>query len=186
VHAIDPDVDVVAVGEAALLEGTVLRLPLVGQPGDVRGGQPGGIIPEQRHQRLAEVAGQTARLLPVAERARALFGKDEGKAAPVRKKREPQMDLFKVLQDADDAQASFRDTEVKSVGNTVLDRVHQSMILFAAGRSEALKRFLVEGGAGRDRRFWKLAQALSALYPGASDEKRWVDGVMARKKALAL
>ena len=42
------------------------------------------------------------------------------------------------------------------------------MILFAAGRGEALKRFLVEEGAGRDQRFWSLAQALSALYPSAS------------------
>ena len=69
-------------------------------------------------------------------------------------------------------------------GETVLDRVHQSMILFAAGRSEALKRFLVENGAGTDQRFWRLAQALSALYPASSDEKRWVDGVLARKKGL--
>jgi hypothetical protein len=58
------------------------------------------------------------------------------------------------------------------------------MILFAAGRSEALKRFLVEDGIGRDGRFWRLAQSLSALYPGGSDEKRWVDGVLARKKGL--
>ena len=56
--AIDPHVDVVAVDEAALLEGAVLRLPLVGQPRDVRGGQPGGIVPEQRRERLAEVAGR--------------------------------------------------------------------------------------------------------------------------------
>ena len=33
---------------------------------------------------------------------------------------------------------------------------------------------------------WKLAQALSALYPSSSDEKRWVDGVLARKKGLGL
>ena len=69
-------------------------------------------------------------------------------------------------------------------GETVLDRIHQSMILFAAGRSEALKRFLVEDGIGRDQRFWRLAQALSALYPAATEEKRWVDGVLARKKGL--
>jgi putative DNA methylase len=68
------------------------------------------------------------------------------------------------------------------LGATVLDRVHQAMILFAAGRSEAIKRFLVEDGAGTDARFWKLAQSLSALYPKESDEKRWVDGVLARKK----
>jgi len=29
-----------------------------------------------------------------------------------------------------------------------------------------------------------LAQALSALYPPGTDEKRWVDGVLARKKGL--
>ena len=70
------------------------------------------------------------------------------------------------------------------LGNTVLDRIHQSMILFAAGRGEALKRFLVSDGAGQDQRFWRLAQALSALYPPGTDERRWVEGVMARKKGL--
>ena len=57
------------------------------------------------------------------------------------------------------------------------------MILFAAGRGEALRRFLEEG-VGREGRFWTLAQALSALYPAGSDEKRWIDGVLARKKGL--
>jgi putative DNA methylase len=66
----------------------------------------------------------------------------------------------------------------------MLDRVHQSMILFSAGRGEALTRFLVEEGVGQDERFWRLAQALSALYPSGTDEKRWVDGVLARKKGL--
>ena len=50
-------------------------------------------------------------------------------------------------------------------GATVLDRVHQAMILFGTGQAEALKRFVVEEGAGTDPRFWKLAQSLSALYP---------------------
>ena len=60
------------------------------------------------------------------------------------------------------------------------------MILFATGRGEALKRFLVDDGAGNDQRFWRLAQALSALYPVSANEKRWVDGVLARKKGLGL
>lgn len=50
-------------------------------------------------------------------------------------------------------------------GETALDRLHQVMLLFAAGRGEALKRFLVEEGVGRDQRLWRLAQALSVLYP---------------------
>jgi hypothetical protein len=60
VHAIDPDVHVIAVGQAPLLERAVLALPLVGQPRDVRGGQPGRIVAEQNRQRLAEVAGGEA------------------------------------------------------------------------------------------------------------------------------
>lgn len=135
---------------------------------------------------IVEVGGETARLLPVAERAAHLFGKDEGKATPVRKKKKPQLDLFKGLQVAEETGPTFGETEVSRVGNTVLDRIHQSMILFAGGRSEALRRFLVDDGAGTDQHFWTLAQALSALYPGNTDEKRWVDGVLARKKGLGL
>jgi hypothetical protein len=69
-------------------------------------------------------------------------------------------------------------------GKTVLDQLHQSMILFGAGLGEALTRFLVEEGIGRNPLYWRLAQALSALYPAGTDEKRWVDGVLARKKGL--
>ena len=94
------------------------------------------------------------------------------------------MDLFKVLQQADEGGTTFGEAKVERQGETVLDRIHQSMILFAAGRGEALKRFLIEDGAGRDQRFWRLAQALSALYPSHTEEKRWVDGVLARKKGL--
>jgi putative DNA methylase len=133
---------------------------------------------------LVSVEGETARLLPVAERARPLFGKDEGKSTAVRKKRGPQMELFKAVQEGEEGKSTFREAKVEKIGTTVLDRVHQSMILFAAGRSEALKRFLVEDAAGNDTRFWTLAQALSALYPSSTDEKRWVDGVLARKKSL--
>ncbi len=133
---------------------------------------------------LVEISGEQARLLPVGERARTLFGKDEGKVTPARKKKMPQLDLFKVLEQADEGGTTFGESKVERHGDTVLDRIHQSMILFAAGRGEALKRFLVEDGAGRDPRFWRLAQALSALYPSQTEEKRWVDGVLARKKGL--
>jgi putative DNA methylase len=133
---------------------------------------------------VVEVSGETARLLPVAERARHLFGKDEGKMAAVRKKKAPQLDLFKILEESDEGGTTFGETKIERHGETVLDRIHQSMILFAAGRGEALKRFLVEDGVGRDQRFWGLAQALSALYPSHTEEKRWVDGVLARKKGL--
>lgn len=71
-----------------------------------------------------------------------------------------------------------------SPADTTLDRLHQAMILFAAGRSEALRRFLVEDGVGKDQKFWRLAQALCALYPSGTEERRWAEGVLARKKGL--
>ena len=135
---------------------------------------------------LVEIKGDTARLLPVAERTRALFGKDDTQAPPTsRKKKEAQQKLlFEVeLQEAEES-GGWGQKGVPRVGNTVLDRIHQAMILFAAGRGEALRRFLVDEGVGRDERFWRLAQALSALYPAGTDERRWVEGVQARKKGL--
>lgn len=133
---------------------------------------------------LVDIRGETARLIPVAERTRYLFGKEAVEPAGQRRaKKNPQMGLFQELEAAEE-QAEWRNTGAPTVGSTVLDRVHQAMILFAAGRAEALKRFLVEEGVGRDARFWKLAQSLSALYPTGTDEKRWVDGVLARKKGL--
>jgi putative DNA methylase len=137
---------------------------------------------------LIELKGATARLLPVAERTRSLFQKGEA-ASPIgrgkAKKKSAQLSLGFVA-DLEEAEASsgWGDTGAPHRGETVLDRVHQSMILFGAGRGEALKRFLVDDGVGRDDRFWRLAQAFSALYPASTDEKRWVDGVLARKKSL--
>jgi len=130
---------------------------------------------------LVEVKGDKARLLPVAERALYLFGKEEAVATKAKKK--AQADLFTGL--GLDEVDSIQGPPPKP-GMTVLDRLHQSMLLFGAGRSEALKRFLVEEGIGRDPRFWRLAQAFSALFPSSSSEKRWVDGVLARKKGLGL
>ncbi len=143
---------------------------------------------------VVEVKGETARLLPVGERTRYLFfqysGTSRGAVSPSdqlyhepRKKKGVQLNMFS---DSEQARANSRwdDLDTPPPGATVLDRVHQAMILFAAGRAEAMKRFLVEEGAGNDARFWKLAQSLSALYPAGTDEKRWVDGVLARKKGL--
>lgn len=134
---------------------------------------------------LIEIKGDQARLLPVGERTKHLFGKQEQQApGHGRGKKKPvQSDLFAELKEAEE-EAGWGVAGAPKVGETALDRIHQSMILFAAGRGEALKRFLVEEGAGRDPRFWSLAQALSALYPTVTEEKRWVDGVLARKKSL--
>jgi adenine-specific DNA methylase len=134
---------------------------------------------------LVEIKGSKASLLPVSERTQYLFGKEEAKTPTKRKKNNAkQLNLFDIAGSIEDEDNDWGEKNVPQLGNTTLDRIHQSMILFAAGRSEALKRFLVEEGAGDDQRFWRLAQALSALYPNGTDEKRWVDGVLARKKGL--
>ena len=132
---------------------------------------------------VAEIKGDKARLLPVAERAKHLFGKSEG--APTAKKaaKKKQMTLFGDLEAAAEAQG-WGEVGAPKAATTTLDRVHQAMLLFGSGRGEAMKRFLVEEGVGKQGQFWKLAQSLSALYPSGSDEKRWVDGVLARKKGL--
>lgn len=142
-------------------------------------------------QSLVEVKGDKARLLPVSERTESLFGK----AKPTENVRgrktgkAKQKSLFEEITTSDDEVASstiWGDLHGPTAGSTVLDRVHQTMILFAAGRGELLKRFLVEEGIGKDPRFWKLADNLNKLYPPGTEERRWIEGVLARKKGLGL
>jgi putative DNA methylase len=138
---------------------------------------------------VVEVKGDKARLRPVSERAATLFGKTE-KAEAATKKRGKKATQKKLFDKNAEEGGGTADTVAigegvaATPGVTALDRVHQAMLLFAGGRAEALKRFVVEDGVGGDARFWKLAQSLSALYPAGSDEKRWVDGVLARKKSF--
>jgi hypothetical protein len=117
--------------------------------------KPGGIV---------EVNKGVARLRPVPERRKALLGETK---APRRS-----------------AGTLFEAHEEAAVGGlppaeTTLDRLHQAMLLFADGRSEALRRLLAAPGFAQDARFRRLAQALSSLYPSSSPEKRWIDGVLA-------
>ena len=142
-----------------------------------------------RLESIVYIKGDKATLAPVAERTGYLFGKDDAalQTPKGRRKPEPQSDLFAELMVREPtAEYLSQEQPVGKPGETILDRVHQSMILFATGRSEALRCFLVDDGAGQESALWELAQAFSALYPGGSDEKRWVDGVLARKKGLGL
>jgi putative DNA methylase len=60
---------------------------------------------------------------------------------------------------------------------TTLDRVHAAMLLQASGRSQALRNLLAaEQDRGPD--FLRLANALSALYPRGSEEKRLLDAML--------
>jgi adenine-specific DNA methylase len=118
---------------------------------------PGGIV---------EVKGSTARLRSVAERREALASAN---VAPHRS-----------------TETLFEPTEAAvqtmvSPGATVLDRLHQAMLLFGDGRGGALRRLLAEPGYASDEGFMRLARSLSALYPASSHEKRWIDGVLATR-----
>jgi adenine-specific DNA methylase len=133
-------------------------------------------------EHVVEIKGANARLRNVTERTAFLFGKkaSESKAGA---KRKEQMQLFAEL-DEEASPIVFGVGGTVEAGKTILDRTHQAMILFAAGRSEALKTLLHDDGIGHSPGFWRYAQALSALYPSHSEEKRWVDGVLAHKKGL--
>jgi len=60
---------------------------------------------------------------------------------------------------------------------TTLDRVHAAMLLQRGGRTHAL-RALVEAELERGPDFLCLANALSALYPVGSEEKRLLDAML--------
>jgi putative DNA methylase len=137
---------------------------------------------------LVEVKGNAATLLTAGARTKYLFGKDGSDVPARRKKKQEQMtlDFVQEIDELEEQSGDWAMDPAASPGKTVLDQLHQAMILFGASRGEALRRFLVEDGIGGNGHFWRLAQALSALYPASTDEKRWVDGVLARKKGLGL
>ena len=60
---------------------------------------------------------------------------------------------------------------------TTLDRVHAAMLLQASGRTNGLKA-LLKAEQEREPDFLRLANALSALYPKQSEEKRLLDAML--------
>jgi putative DNA methylase len=60
---------------------------------------------------------------------------------------------------------------------TTLDRVHAAMLLQAGGQANAL-RMLIKAEQDRGSDFLRLANALSALYPSGSEEKRLLDAML--------
>jgi len=115
----------------------------------------------------------------VVERRRFLLRRPSREETPHRRHR-GQASLFEEIAPQGEPEVAL------APSGSTLNRLHQAMLLFADGRSEALRRFLVDEGVGRDAQFWRLADAFSRLYPMHSQEKRWVDGLLARKKVLGL
>jgi hypothetical protein len=60
---------------------------------------------------------------------------------------------------------------------TTLDRIHAAMLLQSSGQTNAL-RALLKAEQERGPDFIRLANALSALYPKQSEEKRLLDAML--------
>ena len=152
--------------------------------------QPLGIHLDDWESRIIKTEKGVVRLLPVTDRAKQLFGEsgaagaaaDEMDAAS---NTSPQLALFPEEPPAVRGRARRRGGTVSALsgeldarhGATTLDRVHAAMLLQASGRSQALRN-LLRAEQERSPDFLRLANALTALYPRGSDEKRLLDAML--------
>ena len=94
-----------------------------------------------------------------------------------------ELDLLALVtpEDIEDAKAAAKLLELgpAAAQGTLLDRVHQAMLLFHHNQADALKEHLQRHGRGTA--FWTLADSLAKLYPSGSEEKRLLGGLLTRR-----
>jgi hypothetical protein len=154
--------------------------------------QPLGIRLPDWERRIIDVKKGVVRLLPVSERAQQLFGEEGASAVADRletdsgRPQEVQLTLFPdeppVVKPRKGgrkkASANVADESLQARREaTTLDRVHAAMLLQSSGRANAL-RALLKSEQERGPDFLRLANALSALYPTGSEEKRLLDAML--------
>ena len=150
--------------------------------------QPMGIDLDRWTGRIIGQEKGVVRLLPVSERAPDLFGKEGARAAAGWIESNPhggiQQTLFPEFDAAPKPVHPLRrkaildgDAELQALDATALDRVHAAMVLQASGHANAL-RALIAAEQDRGPDFLRLANALSALYPRGSHEKRLLDAML--------
>ena len=154
--------------------------------------QPLGIHLDNWEDRIIETEKGIVRMLPVGERGAQLFGQDGTDLVAERLEREPastfQLTLFpektegvptiKGKKGRGKNAKGQSESELKARQEaTTLDRVHAAMLLQASGRTNAL-RSLLQAEQDRSPDFLRLANALSALYPKQSEEKRLLDAML--------
>jgi putative DNA methylase len=141
--------------------------------------RPLGIHYQNWEGRIIGIHKGIVRLLPVSERQEELFGESLELQVVQLKSRPKQGLLF-------GEELQPKPTPLKGTGKakkqlTTLDRVHQAMLLYAAGRTTPLKGLLEEEGR-KGKRFERLAFALMALYPPNNLERKWLEGLQAMIK----
>jgi hypothetical protein len=159
--------------------------------------QPLGIELPKWEGRVIETKKGVVRLLPIAERAKQLFGEDGAQAVATRLEQQTALGtnplqgmLFPEVEAAPRVRGRGArgrggrvgvevsdETLAASREATTLDRVHAAMLLQAGGRTNAL-RALLKAEQERGPDFLRLANALSALYPKGSEEKRLLDAML--------
>ncbi|MBI4676023.1 MAG: DUF1156 domain-containing protein [Elusimicrobia bacterium] len=153
--------------------------------------QPLGIELPRWEGRIIETRKGVVRLLAVSERAKQIFGEGGSDAAADWLESDPEKDLQQLLfPELEEERApkirgrrgriavDARDIEMKTEhAATTLDRVHAAMLLQAGGQANAL-RALIKAEVERSPDFVRLANALSALYPSGSEEKRLIDAML--------
>lgn len=154
--------------------------------------QPLGIELSKWERRIIETKKGVVRLMAVSERTRQLFGKDGADAVADWIAEDPQKTvqgvLFPEMEDSPQKRRGRKGIVIDEdslrtprLGGekeaTTLDRVHLAMLLQAGGQASAL-RTLLEAEQKRGPEFLRLANALSALYPKGSKEKRLLDAML--------
>ena len=151
--------------------------------------QPLGIDLPKWEGRVIETKKGVVRLLAVSERAKQIFG-SAGMESAVEDLLAPLPNGQMVLPGFEEL-ASQRKLKPRGRGKkviigepgemdasaTTLDRVHAAMLLQAGGQANAL-RMLIKSEQERGPDFLRLANALSALYPSGSEEKRLLDAML--------
>lgn len=156
--------------------------------------QPLGIHLEEWEGRIIETNKGVVRLLSVSERAGQLFGEAGTQAFSETVENTPKgpvlLKLFPETEERTLPEIEGRGKRHKKSGThvsddslktqhgaTTLDRVQAAMLLQSDGRANAL-RTLLKAEQERSPDFLRLANALSALYPKNSEEKRLIDAML--------
>jgi adenine-specific DNA methylase len=141
--------------------------------------RPMGIHYPDWEQKIIDIEKGVVRLLPVLERQEALFGEELAVKVVELKKGPGQRKLFPDEPPVVPGQRRGAGKALESL--TTLDRVHQAMLLYAAGRTTTLKGLLDEESR-KGKRFERLAFSLMTLYPTQTPERKWLEGLQAMMK----